>query len=121
MEEGSIKNVIKCVFFGVIWSILIVIISVIITEFKEYIFNDVIFVQGMILIVVGLLSSMGGNPMGLSIEGIGSQSAQYITNANLEVTKYEKERLNIKTTITIGLSGASLVVGGLLSIIISFI
>ena len=72
--------------------------------------------------VGGVLSSIGGNPMGLSMQGLGQNNAQYIANANLEVSKMEKDKTNnIKTTISAGLSTVSLIIGGLLVIAINFI
>ena len=60
--------------------------------------------------------------MGLSMQGLGQNNAQYIANANLEVSKMEKEKTNnIKTTISAGLSTVSLIIGGLLVIAINFI
>lgn len=60
--------------------------------------------------------------MGLSMQGLGQNNAQYIANANLEVSKMEKDKTNnIKTTISAGLSTVSLIIGGLLVIAINFI
>ena len=56
------------------------------------------------------------------MQGFGQNNAQYIANANLEVTKLEKDKTsNIKTTVSIGLSTVSLVIGGVLAIILNFI
>lgn len=122
MEKSILKTIGKCVIFGIIWGIVLFGVALIITNFKDYELRDVLFVEGIIFVVGGVLSSIGGNPMGLSMQGPGQNNAQYIANANLEVSKMEKDKTNnIKTTISAGLSTVSLIIGGLLVIAINFI
>ena len=122
MEKSILKTIGKCVLFGIIWGIVLFGVALIITNFKDYELRDVLFVEGIIFVVGGVLSSIGGNPMGLSMQGLGQNNAQYIANANLEVSKMEKDKTNnIKTTISAGLSTVSLIIGGLLVIAINFI
>ncbi len=122
MEKSILKTIGKCVIFGIIWGIVLFGVALIITNFKDYELRDVFFVEGIIFVVGGVLSSIGGNPMGLSMQGLGQNNAQYIANANLEVSKMEKDKTNnIKTTISAGLSTVSLIIGGLLVIAINFI
>ena len=122
MEKSILKTIGKCVIFGIIWGIVLFWVALIITNFKDYELRDVLFVEGIIFVVGGVLSSIGGNPMGLSMQGLGQNNAQYIANANLEVSKMEKDKTNnIKTTISAGLSTVSLIIGGLLVIAINFI
>ena len=122
MEKSILKTIGKCVIFGIIWGIVLFGVALIITNFKDCELRDVLFVEGIIFVVGGVLSSIGGNPMGLSMQGLGQNNAQYIANANLEVSKMEKDKTNnIKTTISAGLSTVSLIIGGLLVIAINFI
>ena len=122
MEKSILKTIGKCVIFGIIWGIVLFGVALIITNFKDYELRDVLFVEGIIFVVGGVLSSIGGNPMGLSMQGLGQNNAQYIANANLEVSKMEKDKTNnIKSTISAGLSTVSLIIGGLLVIAINFI
>lgn len=122
MEKSILKTIGKCVIFGIIWGIVLFGVALIITNFKDYELRDVLFVEGIIFVVGGVLSSIEGNPMGLSMQGLGQNNAQYIANANLEVSKMEKDKTNnIKTTISAGLSTVSLIIGGLLVIAINFI
>ena len=103
MEKSILKTIGKCVIFGIIWGIVLFGVALIITNFKDYELRDVLFVEGIIFVVGGVLSSIGGNPMGLSMQGLGQNNAQYIANANLEVSKMEKDKTNnIKTTISAG-------------------
>lgn len=107
---------------GNVWFSELFGVALIIRNFKGYELRDVLFVECIIFVIGGVLSSLGGNSMGLSMQGLGQTNAQYIANANLEVTKMEKDKTkNIKTTISVGLSIISLIIGGVLIIVISFI
>lgn len=122
MDKSVLKTIVKCAVFGIIWAIILFGIALLITKVKGYELKDVLFIEGMLIVVAGVLSSVGGNPMGLSMQGLGQQNSQYIANANLEVTRMEKDKTkNIKSTIRMGLSTFSLVFGGVLIIVINFI
>ena len=122
MDKSVLKTIVKCAVLGVIWAIILFGIALIITKFKGYELKDVLFIEGIFFVIVGILSSLGGNSMGLSMKGLGQTNSQYIANANLEVTKMEKDKTkNIKTTVSMGLSTVSLIIGGILVIVINFI
>ena len=122
MNKTLLKALEKCILWGVIWAIILFIIANILVNLKGFLLKDVLFIEGIIFIMLGLFACIGGNPMGLSMQGLGQNNAQYIANANLEVSKMEKDKTNnIKTTISAGLSTVSLIIGGLLVIAINFI
>lgn len=122
MDKDILKNIKKCVVLGVIWAILLFVIAFLITTLKDYNLKDVLFIEGITFVTFGILSCIGGNPMGLSMQGLGQNNAQYIANSNLEVTKSEKDNTkNIKNTLSIGLNTFSLAIAGILLIIINFI
>ena len=122
MDKDILKNIRKCTILGFIWAILLFVIAFLITTLKDYNLKDVLFIEGIAFVAFGILSCIGGNPLGLSIQDLGQNNAQYIANSNLEVTKLEKANTkNIKNTLSIGLSTISLVLAGVLVIIINFI
>lgn len=122
MDKDTLKNIRKCTILGIIWAILLVAIAFLIISFKNYNLKDMLFIEGIAFVAFGILSCIGGNPLGLSIQGLGQNNAQYISNSNLEVTKLEKANTkNIKNTLSIGLSTISLVFAGILVITINFI
>lgn len=122
MDKNILKNIRKCVILGFIWAILLFVIAFLITSLKNYNLKDVLFTEGITFVVFGILSCISGNPMGLSIQGLGQSNAQYIANSNLEVSKLEKATTkNIKNTLSIGLSTVSLLLAGVLVITINFI
>lgn len=123
MDKSNLKHLFKYILWGIIWSIAFVIIALIIVDKTQYILKDVLFIEGIIVILLGALSLFGGNSMGLSLQALGQTNAQYVANANLEVTKKEKE-LNsrqIKDNFRSSVNTVSLIVGGTICIIINFI
>lgn len=122
MDKSQIKSLIKCVVWGIIWSIILVLIGLGIVNFTTYNLKDVLFIEGIILVILGVSSFLGGNPTGLSLQGLGQTNAQYIANANLEVTRMEKEKTTpIKNNFKASINTVSLVMGGVICIIINFI
>ncbi|WP_346936430.1 hypothetical protein [Clostridium sp.] len=122
MDKSQIKSLIKCVVWGIIWSIILVLIGLGIVNFTTHNLKDVLFVEGIILVILGVSSFLGGNPTGLSLQGFGQTNAQYIANANLEVTRMEKEKTTtIKNNFKTSINTVSLVMGGIICIIINFI
>ncbi len=122
MGKSQISSLIKCFIWGIIWSIILVLIGLGIVRFTTYNLKDILFIEGIILVILGVSSFLGGNPTGLSLQGLGQTNAQYIANANLEVTRMEKEKTNtIKNNFKTSISTVSLVIGGIICIIINFI
>ena len=120
--DNIIKKISKCIILSVIISIIFILIGFIIVKYKNYNLKDVLFIEGILLVVLGFISSIGGNPMGASIQSIGQSNAQYRSNINLEISRIEKERTKdtLKNIISIGLSTVSLVISGAICVIIAF-
>jgi hypothetical protein len=123
MNNIQLKSLAKCIVFGVLWSIILIIIGVIIANFTSYNLKDVLFIEGIIVVILGALSSISGNPMGLSLQALGQNNAQYVAKANLEVTDMEKQKHheNFKTNIRSSINTVSLVIGGVICIITNYI
>ena len=122
MKDERVSLLIKSKIWGVVWLGLAALIGLIITKvtsYKDY--ESVLFIEGLILIFVGIFASISGDPMGLSLQGLGQSNAQYIANANLEVSKMSREKVSGKIDIGFALSTLSLVIGGILSAAITFI
>ena len=122
MKDERISLLIKSIIWGTVWLGLAALIALIITKVTSYKdFENVLFIEGLILIFVGIFASISGDPMGLSLQGLGQSNAQYIANANLEVSKMSREKVSGKIDIRFALSTLSLVIGGILSAAITFI
>lgn len=122
MKDNRINLVIKSLLWGIVWLGLAALIGFIITKVTSYKnFENVLFIEGVILVFVGIFASISGDPMALSMQGAGQNGGQYATNANLEITKMEREKSNRKLNISLAISTFSLILGGLFSAGITFI
>ena len=123
MNKRENKPLVKYIFFEILLSVILLLIGLAIVYFTNYNFKDVLFVEGMVVIILGIFSGISGNSTGLSLQGMGQNNAQYVSNANLETLKMEKEKTknNLNPNISIGLNMVSLIIGGAICIIIDFI
>ncbi|WP_066869908.1 hypothetical protein [Clostridium mediterraneense] len=118
MKKSKILS--KCILFGVLWSIILVLVGIVIVRFNDFSLKDVLFIEGVAVAISGAFSFINGNPSGISLSSIGQDNAQYVATANLETSKIEKQKNNMKTDFKISLSGSSLFLGGIICIIISY-
>ncbi|EEH97261.1 hypothetical protein PMY38_09635 [Clostridium tertium] len=122
MKDNRISLVIKSFLWGIAWFGVAVLIGFIITKVTAYKnFENILFIEGIILVFVGIFASISGDPMGLSMQGLGQNSAQYSASANLEVTKMEREKSNRKLDVALAVSTFSLILGGVFSAGLTFI
>ncbi|ATD55508.1 hypothetical protein [Clostridium chauvoei] len=123
MDKDQIKTLLKCAMFGIIWIAITATIAILMMNLTRYNFKDVMFIEGIVLVILGLFASVSGNPMGLCIQALGNSNSQYVANANMQITKLDTEKAhrNAKTTIRMGISTVALIIGGILSMVISFI
>ncbi|WP_291651229.1 hypothetical protein [Clostridium sp.] len=122
MKDNRINLVIKSFLWGIAWLGVAALIGFIITKVTAYKnFENILFIEGIILVFVGIFASISGDPMGLSMQGLGQNSAQYSASANLEVTKMEREKSNTKLDVALAVSTFSLILGGVFSAGLTFI
>lgn len=122
MNKTLLKSLEKCILWGVSWAIILFIIANILVNLKGFLLKDVLFIEGIIFIMLGLFACIGGNPMGLSLQSMGQNSAQYTSNANLEVSKMESiNKSNFKNTISVSINTVSLILAGIVCLIINYI
>ncbi len=123
MDKSRGKFITKCAAMAIIYAIVLAVIGFIVVNFISYDFKDVLFIESIIVIIVGALSLNSGKSMGLSLQGLGQSNAQYISNANLEITKMENEKKKPRseTNWNSTLNMISLIVAGIICIIIAFI
>ena len=122
MNKTLLKSLEKCILWGVIWAIILFIIANILVNLKGFLLKDVLFIEGIIFIMLGLFACIGGNPMGLSLQSMGQNNAQYTSNANLEVSKMESiNKSNFKNTISVSINTVSLILAGIVCLIINYI
>lgn len=123
MEKNNLKKLFKCIYFGVLWGIVVTLLGIITTSIRGYDISEVLFIEGIVVIGIGLFSFVGGDSMGLSLNGLGSQSAQYSANVSLDTTDKDRENSSNfrKINFELGRSGIAILVGGIIPVVISFL
>lgn len=95
MQKFNFKRIFKKILFLLIFSILYLAIgyvaAILISNHFHYKLQDVLFLVGFLLFLLGILMSMKGNPSGTSFSGIGQKNVTAISNLDLEVTRMERE------------------------------
>ena len=122
MNKTLLKSLANCILWGVLWTVILFITGYIIVNLKGFLLKDVLFIEGIIFIMLGIFACIGGNPMGLSLQSLGQSNTQYSTNANLEVSKMENtNKSSFKNTISISINVVSLIFAGIACVIINYI
>lgn len=85
-----VKKLIDFLIYGIASLLVAFLISLLITKLYTIKIYDSMTIVGLLIVIVGALSSVGGNPTGVGINSIGQINSQYISNLNIEVTKMER-------------------------------
>ncbi|MGL5351750.1 MAG: hypothetical protein ACRDA5_00345 [Clostridium sp.] len=121
MGKNIVSQLIKTTLFGILWFILGFILALILVNSIKHNLKDILFIEGILLIAISVLSALGGNSNGLSINSIGSSYASVTASTNLEITRKERKINPIKQTLLFSLSSLSLIIGGVLLILFNCI
>ncbi len=117
------KKIMNFLFSEVVLLSILLIAGAAVIYLTEYIFKDVLFLEGIAVIIFGIFSGISGNPSGLSLLGIGKDNAQYISNFNLETLNIEKEKSknNLGDVISVRMSMITFIICGALCVLISVV
>ncbi|WP_291653580.1 hypothetical protein [Clostridium sp.] len=123
MIKKNSKTFSRFITISIITLIVSFILGQIISSFKGYNFSDVLFVEGIIILMMGIFSAVGGNPMSLSLQDFGQINPQWLANISLETNEIDRRRIidSCKVNINIDITTISLVIVGSISLLISFI
>lgn len=124
-----VKSRLKIIFLMIIYSLIFVgvgyLIGILISHWLGYKFQDVMFVEGILVAIVGLFSMMKGNPSGISMHEIGQNYAQFVGTLNLEVTVHERQSTDYyknflkHSVVELAFSGFTIILGGVLIVLFS--
>lgn len=123
------KSIVRSAILSILYSLLILgvgyVIAILIASRSSYQLQDVLFVEGIIFIAVGLMLSMKGNPSGVNLQGLGQQNSNQTANWNLEVTRIERDKTSYyknylqHSVLEFAFSNWVLTLGGLFIILFS--
>jgi hypothetical protein len=121
MNKEVKNSILKSVGFGVGVCIISIILAVIIRNIKKYTFIDVLFLEGIILIIIGALSCVGGSSTGVVFKPGNSTNAQFSITDNKGKSKYERDRNHIRKILPLSILKVSIIIGGILDCILTFV
>lgn len=121
MYKKNLKNLSKFITTCITSLIVSIILGQLISSFNGYHFRDVIFVEGILVLMIGIFSAIGGNPMSLSLQDFGQINPQWLANISLETNEIDRRRIvdSCKVIINIDIINLSLVIGGFIVLVIS--
>ena len=103
--------------------VFLFLIAGVISSLKGYQFKDVLFVEGILVFMVSVLSSIDGKPLSLSLQEFGQVNPQYFASIVLESNAAEKERIISSSNISIKMDivSTSIMIGSIIVLIISYL
>ncbi|NLZ82863.1 MAG: hypothetical protein GX915_04270 [Clostridiales bacterium] len=122
-----LKKLLKLIIFSTIYLVLGYVIALIISRNNNKEVTDILTYEGVILLLIGILTSMKGNPSGISISGIGRQDHSIHSYIDNEITRQERENRPYhkgfsKNNITeFAFANVTFILGGILILILSYI
>jgi len=126
MSLSKVKKILKKFLYLLLFSLVYVgigyVIGILISNRFDYALQEVLSYEGLILLIIGILFSMKGNPSGSSISGVGQNNANAMSFYDLEVTRLEREsnpyhKDFLKNNIVVfAFSNLSIILGGILII-----
>ena len=123
MLKNNSKSLKKFVLFFVANLVSLFLIAGIISNLKGFEIKDVLFIEGIFILMVGLFSSISGSPQSLSLQEFGQVNPQYFASISLEDTTIENQRAvsvsNIQ--VSVDLFSTSMIIGSVIVLISSYI
>lgn len=125
MSKSIARSAFLSILYGLIFLGIGYVIAILISNRSGYYLQDVLFVEGFSVIVIGTLMSMKGNPSGMSLLGLGQQNAQQVANWNLEVTRIERDKTDYyknflkHSVLDFAFSSLVIILGGVFLILFS--
>ncbi|MBD7913206.1 MULTISPECIES: hypothetical protein [Clostridium] len=113
MKNNKVSKVFNSILSGIVWAFGAFILAMIISKVTLYSFNDVFFVEGLILLGIGVLSSISEEELCGSLRGIGGLNYQYISN-ELQNARNENRIITLNTESI----NMELIIAGVLSFLI---
>ena len=125
MSKSIARSAFLSILYGLVFLGIGYVIAILISNRSGYYLQDVLFVEGFSVIVIGILMSMKGNPSGMSLLGLGQQNAQQVSYLNLEVTRIERDKTDYyknflkHSVLDFAFSSLVIILGGVFIILFS--
>lgn len=117
MGKSNLNNKVLVLLKVILTVISFVALGAIFSKFLNYSIKDSLFIEGLALIISGILASIGESPSCLTNGTLG----QINSNANLEVIRMEKQRLEFINSFRFAYSTIILIVSGFACLLINYV
>lgn len=121
MNKLRFKSVFKNTFLELILCLTLLFTAFLISTFSSYLFKDILFIEGIILILLSTLSFSESYPFTSSCRTISQFSSQFISKSIIYIPDEKRENKIIDEKPTNKVTLVSLIVCGLILIIINFL
>lgn len=123
MDDYMLKHILSSAIFIAIEMALLFVVAIILSKISGYVIKDIFFIEGIVSVIIGVLSSMAGNSKGLSIQSMGRNNASITGNNNLRITEMENKNFKdyFKSALSFKTNAVSLIICGIIWLILSFI
>ncbi len=121
MRNVSIKITIKLFIYGILWSIIALAIAKIFTPITNFHFKDIIFVEGLLMLLLSITSAINSKTLGMSFYILNQIHSKYITNHNFKKQDHEIFTAFNNVNFHLFLNWISIALGGFINILLIFI
>lgn len=123
MRKNNSKSLKKFISIFITNLVSVLLIGGLISNLKGFQLKDVLFVEGILVLMMGVFSSIGVNTEGLSLREFVQINPQCVTNIVLESNSLEKERVVSASNIQINMDlvSTAITLGAIVSLIISYL
>lgn len=123
MNNNILKIIYKCIAWSILILSLILISAYAIAQHNNYSYANVLFIESIICIMIGIFASISGNPLSLSFQTIEQNNSQFKALEMLQSTDTEEAKTKTLDNINIvsNVSTISLIISGLLGVILSYL
>lgn len=123
MIKNKSKSLRKFILIFIANLVSLFLIAGVISSLRGFHLKDVLFIEGILILMIVLFSSISGSNQSLSLQEFGQVNPQYFANIVLENNIAEKERIvsasNIK--INMDLISSSILIGSIVVLISSYL
>lgn len=123
MKNKDLKVFLKDIVYGTLWFTLSFFVALGLKDAVNFSLADILFIEGLVLALIGTLSGISGDPIGLGIQSLELKHPDDVEEINYEITPEERGNMSttIKKDLLFSTTTAPLVIGGMLAVLINFI
>ena len=114
------KSITKYILLGFLWAIIGSLLAFGIKSFTSYTLKDSLFLEGLILVTMAVLSSVSGPSSGGAFRSVSHSNPEYVMSGNIQVTEKESGLINIRSNIKMIFNTIVVALGGIFCIIMNF-